>query len=230
MPGNFRCCGPQRPQPRPRRQAARRGAAATQQTAGKRKAATSAASAAAQRACSVAAFWIRVARYLACEREPTRDLPMTNIEETPRKLTLKAGSTTLTLDKEFGKATLQQKMLLWNKKPVEFALADIDDIAVKSDVDGLVRRINPSQRVAPAYWRDHCSHNRGSQGRRRNGQEATWICRTVGFGRKRLLLGFRACAERHGCETSARRRSCQSPCARRASRTGAFSLAKSGIG
>ena len=62
---------------------------------------------------------------------------MTNIEETPRKLTLKAGSTTLTLDKEFGKATLQQKMLLWNKKPVEFALADIDDIAVKSDVDGL---------------------------------------------------------------------------------------------
>jgi hypothetical protein len=62
---------------------------------------------------------------------------MTNIEETPRKLTLKAGSTTLTLDKEFGKATLQQKMLLWNKKPIEFALADIDDIAVKSDVDGL---------------------------------------------------------------------------------------------
>jgi hypothetical protein len=62
---------------------------------------------------------------------------MTNIEETPRKLTLKAGSTTLTLDKEFGKATLQQKMLLWNKKPVEFSLADIDDIAVKSDVDGM---------------------------------------------------------------------------------------------
>jgi phosphatidate phosphatase PAH1 len=62
---------------------------------------------------------------------------MTNIEETPRKLTLKAGSTTLTLDKEFGKATLQQKMLLWKKKPVEFSLADIDDIAVKADVDGM---------------------------------------------------------------------------------------------
>jgi hypothetical protein len=62
---------------------------------------------------------------------------MTHIEETPRKLTLKAGSTTLTLDKEFGKATLQQKMLLWKKKPVEFELADIDDIAVKSEVDGL---------------------------------------------------------------------------------------------
>lgn len=62
---------------------------------------------------------------------------MASIEETPRKLVLKAGSTTLTLDKDFGKATLQQKMLLWNKKPVEFALSDIDDIAVKSDVDGL---------------------------------------------------------------------------------------------
>jgi hypothetical protein len=62
---------------------------------------------------------------------------MANIEETPRKLILKAGSTTLTLDKDSGKATLQQKMLLWNKKPVEFALSDIDDIGVKSDVDGL---------------------------------------------------------------------------------------------
>jgi len=62
---------------------------------------------------------------------------MASIQEAPRKLTLKEGSTTLTLDKESGKATLQQKILLWNKKPVEFALADIDDIAVKSDVDGL---------------------------------------------------------------------------------------------
>jgi len=62
---------------------------------------------------------------------------MTSIEETPRKLIMKAGSTTLTLDKDAGKATLQQKMLLWNKKPVEFTFSDIDDIAVKSNVDGL---------------------------------------------------------------------------------------------
>ena len=62
---------------------------------------------------------------------------MAKIEVTPRKLILKAGATTLTLDKDSGKATLQQKMLLWSKKPVEFALSDIDDIAVKSDVDGL---------------------------------------------------------------------------------------------
>src|SRR5215204_5197628 len=62
---------------------------------------------------------------------------MANIQETPRKLILKAGSTTLTLDKDSHKATLQQKVLLWSKKPVEFAIADIDDIAVKSNVDGL---------------------------------------------------------------------------------------------
>ena len=62
---------------------------------------------------------------------------MAKIEVTPRKLILKAGSTTLTLDKDSGKATLQQKMLLWSKKPVEFGLSDIDDIAVKTDVDGL---------------------------------------------------------------------------------------------
>ena len=62
---------------------------------------------------------------------------MAKIEVTPRKFILKAGSTTLTLDKDSGKATLQQKMLLWSKKPVEFVLSDIDDIAVKSDVDGL---------------------------------------------------------------------------------------------
>ncbi|HET7806698.1 MAG TPA: hypothetical protein VFL53_20855 [Pseudolabrys sp.] len=62
---------------------------------------------------------------------------MANIEQTANKLVLKAGSTMLTLDKSAGKATLQQKLLLWSKKPVEFPLSDIDDIAVKSDKDGL---------------------------------------------------------------------------------------------
>jgi hypothetical protein len=62
---------------------------------------------------------------------------MAKIEATTRKLVLKEGSTTLTLDKDSSKATLQQKVLLWNKKPVEFAFAEIDDIAVKSDKDGL---------------------------------------------------------------------------------------------
>ena len=62
---------------------------------------------------------------------------MAKIENSARKLVLKEGSTTLTLDKDSGKGTLQHKVLLWNKKPVEFALAEIDDIAVKSEQDGL---------------------------------------------------------------------------------------------
>ena len=62
---------------------------------------------------------------------------MANIESTPRKLVLKQASTTATFDKDSGKATLQRKVLFWNKKPVEFALSEIDDIAVKSDKDGL---------------------------------------------------------------------------------------------
>jgi phosphatidate phosphatase PAH1 len=62
---------------------------------------------------------------------------MAKIENTSRKLVLTQGSTTLTLDKDSGKATLQHKILFWNKAPVEFAIAEIDDIAVKSDKDGL---------------------------------------------------------------------------------------------
>jgi hypothetical protein len=62
---------------------------------------------------------------------------MANIVDSPRRLVLKDGSKTLTLDKDSGKAIFQQKVLLWNKKPVEFDLSDIDDIAVKSDKDGM---------------------------------------------------------------------------------------------
>jgi hypothetical protein len=47
---------------------------------------------------------------------------MSNIEISQQKLVLK-------LDKGAGKATLQQRLLgLWNKKPIEFAIAEIDDI------------------------------------------------------------------------------------------------------
>lgn len=62
---------------------------------------------------------------------------MAKIENTASKLVLKEGPMTLTLDKETGKATLQQKVLLWSKKPVDFPLTEIDDNAVKTDKDGL---------------------------------------------------------------------------------------------
>jgi hypothetical protein len=61
-----------------------------------------------------------------------------------------------------GKASLQQKILLWNKKPVEFALSDIDDIAVKS-VGRPFRRDNPSQGLAQAHRRDHRPDHRGGE-------------------------------------------------------------------
>jgi hypothetical protein len=60
---------------------------------------------------------------------------MVNISSTPRKLVLEERSTTLTLDKDADRATLQRRFLLWQKKSVEFALSEIDDIAVKSVKD-----------------------------------------------------------------------------------------------
>ena len=53
-------------------------------------------------------------------------MPVT--EETPRQLVLKSGSTTLTLDKDAGKATLQRKLLIWRLKPIEAPPSDISDV------------------------------------------------------------------------------------------------------
>jgi hypothetical protein len=56
------------------------------------------------------------------------------VENTQRRLVLKSGSTTLTLDKEVGKATLQRKFLLWGLKPAEAALSDIAEFTVNTAV------------------------------------------------------------------------------------------------
>ena len=76
---------------------------------------------------------------------------MANIEETPRKLILKAGSTTLTLDKDSGKATLQQKMLLWKKSLSSCALRYRRHRG-EGGRGRPFRRGNPSQCLAQAYW------------------------------------------------------------------------------
>jgi len=60
---------------------------------------------------------------------------MASIETGTDKVVVTEGATTLTLDKAAGKAVLERKMLFWNRKPVEFPLADIDDIAVTSKTD-----------------------------------------------------------------------------------------------
>jgi hypothetical protein len=60
---------------------------------------------------------------------------MATIESTPHRLVLKAGSTTVTLDKEAGKVTMQRKMLFWSRAPFEKALSEIVDATVDTAVD-----------------------------------------------------------------------------------------------
>ena len=61
------------------------------------------------------------------------------LENTPRRLVLRSGSNTVTLDKDSGTASLQRKMLFWNLKPVELPLSDFTEVrldAVKDPVSG----------------------------------------------------------------------------------------------
>ncbi|MBX9844939.1 MAG: hypothetical protein K2Z80_24320 [Xanthobacteraceae bacterium] len=64
---------------------------------------------------------------------------MTILQNTPERLVVQAGSLinqcTLTLDRASGNARLDRKLLLWPRKPVEFALADIDHVDVITSHD-----------------------------------------------------------------------------------------------
>jgi hypothetical protein len=60
---------------------------------------------------------------------------MAIIESTPRRLVVTSGSTTLTLDKDAGKATLQRKLLFWNLKPTELPLAEFSSVTLDKVVD-----------------------------------------------------------------------------------------------
>ena len=60
-------------------------------------------------------------------------MPIT--ESTLNRLVLKSGSTTLTLDRDSGRARLQRKLLFWSLKPIEAAIADIRDVRVDAAVD-----------------------------------------------------------------------------------------------
>ncbi len=60
---------------------------------------------------------------------------MATIESTPRRLVLQSGSTTLTLDKEGGKVSMQRKVLFWSRAPIEKRLAEIADATVDTAVD-----------------------------------------------------------------------------------------------
>lgn len=57
------------------------------------------------------------------------------VEDTPQRLTLRSGSTSLTLDKAAGRATLQRKMLFWSLKPIEHPLGEVTGTTVDVAVD-----------------------------------------------------------------------------------------------
>ena len=94
-------------------------------------------------------------------------MPVT--EETPRQLVLKSGSTTLTLDKDAGKATLQRKLLIWRLKPIEAPLSDVSEVTVDTAVDRasgvevchtmLVRRTGEAWALPAQRRRDQCVCN-----------------------------------------------------------------------
>lgn len=60
---------------------------------------------------------------------------MASIERSQHQLVVRSGSTTLTLDKESGKASMQRKLLFWARKPIERPLADIASISVDANID-----------------------------------------------------------------------------------------------
>ena len=60
-------------------------------------------------------------------------MPIT--ERTPERLVIKSGSSTLTVDKQAGKACLQRSFLFWKLKSAEVPVSDISDVTVDAGVD-----------------------------------------------------------------------------------------------
>jgi hypothetical protein len=60
---------------------------------------------------------------------------MTILENTQTRLSIKSGSTMVTLDKTVGKVVLQRKVLFWQAKPLEAPLTEIAGVSVDSAVD-----------------------------------------------------------------------------------------------
>ena len=64
---------------------------------------------------------------------------MTIVQSTPQRLVVRGGSrlnqTTLTLDKDDHRASVERIILFWRRRPLELPLADIKDVAVTSVMD-----------------------------------------------------------------------------------------------
>ena len=57
------------------------------------------------------------------------------LENTQTRLSIKSGSTTLTLNKSTGKIARQRKLMFWQQKPVEMALSDVVSVSTDGSVD-----------------------------------------------------------------------------------------------
>lgn len=60
---------------------------------------------------------------------------MVRISESHDQFVATSGATTITLDRNAGKAIMQRKILLWSRKPVEKPLSEICRCAVDAAVD-----------------------------------------------------------------------------------------------
>jgi hypothetical protein len=60
---------------------------------------------------------------------------MAVVESTPTRLVLKSSFTTLTLDKQNGRAVLRRKIVIWRPKPSEAPLSQIVDVKSEVNVD-----------------------------------------------------------------------------------------------
>jgi hypothetical protein len=56
-------------------------------------------------------------------------------ERSAQRMVLRAGSTTLTLDKDAGKAIMQRKLLFWALKPVEVLLTEVAEVSLDAALD-----------------------------------------------------------------------------------------------
>jgi hypothetical protein len=65
----------------------------------------------------------------------TKEAAMTTIERALQSLILRAGSTTLGLDRHEGKAVMVRKFLFWSRRPMERPLSDLSEVSVDANVD-----------------------------------------------------------------------------------------------
>ena len=60
---------------------------------------------------------------------------MAIVENTAKKLVLKSGSTTLSLDGTAEQMTLESKVLFWKRAPVHAAFKDVADVKIEQNHD-----------------------------------------------------------------------------------------------